>query len=153
MDIYNTKNFFKESSNELGRYNKNTINSPNPFVRYAHRNRIERAINYVAPRLRLGKVLDYGCGTGVFVNILNRIKSNSAFGYEPYLEERFKDGYCIYSNYEDVVKFAPYKTITLFEVIEHLSEKELEEFLLRCNEIISWGWGLFILMLRLKLDQ
>jgi 2-polyprenyl-3-methyl-5-hydroxy-6-metoxy-1,4-benzoquinol methylase len=141
MDTYNIKKFFKDGNDELGCYNRNTINSSNPFVRYAHRNRIERAINYVIPRLGIGKVLDYGCGTGVFVNALNRIKPNSAFGYEPYLEERFKSGDCIYSNYEDIVKFAPYKTITLFEVIEHLDENELEEFLSGCNEIMGGGGG------------
>jgi SAM-dependent methyltransferase len=144
MDTYDIKNFFKEVGDELGRYNKNTINSSNPFVRYAHRNRIERAIKYVIPRLELGKVLDYGCGTGVFVDALNRIKSNSAFGYEPYMEEGLKSGYCVYPNYQDIVKFAPFKTITLFEVIEHLNENELEEFLSRCNEIIEEGGGIVI---------
>jgi hypothetical protein len=33
MDVYNIKKYFKEGNDELGCYNKNTINSSNLFVR------------------------------------------------------------------------------------------------------------------------
>jgi hypothetical protein len=122
------------------RYEAHTIHSKNIFARYAHKNRIKRCIEYVMPFIDMGKVLDYGCGTGLFVSICNQIKSNSALGYEPFMQERYEIGAPVYSNWDDIIKHAPYKTITCFEVIEHLSHQKIENFLSRCNELLS-GWG------------
>ena len=121
----------------MSSYDAETINSPNPFARYAHRNRIKRSLAYVIPRIRLGRVLDYGCGSGVFISRLNGLKPYSAVGYEPFLRERTQRDLPIYSNYEEALSFGPYHTVTLFETIEHLSKSEVDEFLLRCDEALD----------------
>jgi 16S rRNA G1207 methylase RsmC len=71
----NIKNEYdKINEREEHRYDALTINSPNLFARYAHRNRIKKGLRYVIPRLELGNILDYGCGSGVFVSEINKIK-------------------------------------------------------------------------------
>ena len=121
----------------MSRYDAQTINSPNPFARFAHRNRIKRSLEYTIPRTKLGKILDYGCGSGVLVSRLNKIKSDSAVGYEPYMRERTQQNLPIYSDYQDALRLGPYHTVTLFETIEHLTRDELEEFLQRCTEVLD----------------
>jgi SAM-dependent methyltransferase len=135
---YNVKKFIENHVTEIEgnrKYENHTINSPNPLARYAHRSRIKRCVEYIVPRLKIGNVLDYGCGTGVFISVLNNIKPNSAFGYEPFMIERFEKNIPIYSEYNDVLKFMPFSTVTIFEVIEHLSNDKLDEFLLRCDKL------------------
>ena len=65
-------------------YDDRTINSPDFFARYAHRNRLKKCLKKVVPRLDLGKVLDYGCGTGVFLSELLKIKPDCVIGYEAF---------------------------------------------------------------------
>jgi 2-polyprenyl-3-methyl-5-hydroxy-6-metoxy-1,4-benzoquinol methylase len=122
-------------------YENYTINSNNPLARFSHRTRIKKSIAYILPRLELGNVLDYGCGTGVILSILNKIKSNSTIGYEPFHTEKFERNSPVYSNFDDVLKFAPYKTVIVFEVLEHLSISSTDEFLSRCDELLGGGGG------------
>jgi 2-polyprenyl-3-methyl-5-hydroxy-6-metoxy-1,4-benzoquinol methylase len=119
-------------------YDNRTINSSNPFVGFAHRSRYKKMIKYLTPRLELGKVLDYGCGTGVLISELNNIKPDCCVGYEPFFTTEYcKDNLPIYSDYNDIQKNAPYKTITICEVMEHLQWTELAKILLRFDEILS----------------
>jgi hypothetical protein len=127
-----------------GSYDNATINSPNPFVRFAHRNRIRQCIKYISPRLKIidtdvhfGGVLDYGCGTGALVSMLNTHSPGSTIGYEPFKQERFSEHLPVYCEYNDIKRRSPFHTITLFEVIEHLNDAGLDEFLVRCNELLS----------------
>ncbi|GHV06876.1 hypothetical protein FACS189485_16160 [Spirochaetia bacterium] len=124
-------------------YEKNTVNSPNPFARLSHRNRVKKCVTFIVPRLELGKVLDYGCGTGLFVSILNSIKPGIAIGYEPYITEKFERDAKIFSSFDDILSLKPFFTITLFEVIEHLSNSSLEEFLTRSTGLLGGG-GIYV---------
>ena len=121
----------------MGSYDDNTINSVNPLARFAHRTRVKKSIRYAKAMIENGKILDYGCGSGVFIQNINEIKQNIAYGYEPFMDERKGDGLPIYKDFDSLKQYKPYSTITLFETIEHLSDEELQTFLSRSDEILS----------------
>jgi hypothetical protein len=77
---------------ETSNYDQQTINSRNPLARYAHRTRVKRSVQLATPRVGLGKIMDYGCGSGVFLSKMNSIREGAAVGYEPYMTERAVDG-------------------------------------------------------------
>jgi 2-polyprenyl-3-methyl-5-hydroxy-6-metoxy-1,4-benzoquinol methylase len=118
-------------------YDDNTINSTNFFVRYTHRNRLKKCLKLVGPRLELGKILDYGCGSGIFISKLNKMKHGFAYGYEPFMVDKYENNLPIYKKLDEILIFAPYKTITIFEVMEHLQWVELTKILERCSEMLS----------------
>jgi 2-polyprenyl-3-methyl-5-hydroxy-6-metoxy-1,4-benzoquinol methylase len=125
-------------------YNLQTVDSKNPLARYAHRNRIQQSIALTLPKLASGKVLDYGCGSGVFVAALLKLKPGSAVGYEPYMQERVSRDLPIYKEILDVKKLGPYSLVSLFETIEHLSNAELDDFLNLCESLLPPSGGILI---------
>jgi 2-polyprenyl-3-methyl-5-hydroxy-6-metoxy-1,4-benzoquinol methylase len=138
VHIYFSKKPEIENSEQ---YERATVQSSNPLVRIAHRSRIKKCVELAAPRLEIGKVLDYGCGTGLLVSILNKIKPGCAVGYEPFRTERFEKDTSVFSQYADIERRAPYSTITLFEVIEHLNNESIKEFLDRSEKLFNGGGG------------
>jgi 2-polyprenyl-3-methyl-5-hydroxy-6-metoxy-1,4-benzoquinol methylase len=152
---YTLQKILREHNTEaegVRRYDKHTIQSSNIFARYAHRNRIMRCINYVLPRLETGKILDYGCGTGVFISLLNRIKPNSAIGYEPFMKEKYTMNTIIYTDYNMILApTPPINTITIFEVIEHLGCKALNEFLIRADELLYKNSGVIFVSVPIEI--
>jgi SAM-dependent methyltransferase len=129
---------------ETSNYDQQTINSRNPLARYAHRTRVKRSVQLATPRVGLGKIMDYGCGSGVFVSKMNSIREGAAVGYEPYMTERAVDGLPIYADFVEVERHGPYHTVTLFETIEHLTDSELDEFLERCGTVLVPGGVILI---------
>ncbi|MBC7957619.1 MAG: methyltransferase domain-containing protein [Cytophagales bacterium] len=125
-------------------YDKQTVDSPNPLARYAHRSRIKNSVRLALSRLSGGKVLDYGCGSGVFISTLNSLRPQCAVGYEPYMADRRSDALPIYSRIGDVEATGPFSLITLFETIEHLSEQETTAFLRTCDRVLSPAGGVLV---------
>ena len=125
-------------------YDACTINSTNPFARYAHRMRVKRSVDIAESRVDVGKILDYGCGSGVFIAEMLSKKSNCAIGYEPYMEDRVCDDLPIFKSLQDVKKMGPYATVTLFETAEHLASNELEDFLSMCQQLLTSAGGILI---------
>ena len=82
-------------------YDDGTINSSNIFARFSHRKRIDKILRQVSERLDFGKVLDFGCGSGVLVSKLNEMKADCAIGYEPFMTIRHKEDLPIYVDYAD----------------------------------------------------
>lgn len=121
----------------MSEYDAATINSPNPLARYAHRTRVRRSLGYVRARLDGGRVLDYGCGSGVMVAALVDERPGCAVGYEPFMAERCRPGLPIYATREELRREGPFATVTLFETIEHLSDDELGVFLADCQELLA----------------
>jgi trans-aconitate methyltransferase len=78
----------QEKSEHMANYDAQTMNAPNPLVRFAPRNRIRRSLALAPPRLGSGKLLDYGCGSGVFVSEVIARHPGCAVGYEPFMIER-----------------------------------------------------------------
>lgn len=116
-------------------YSRQTVDSINPLARFAHRNRIQKSISLALAIPCSGRVLDYGCGSGVFLSALLELKY-VAVGYEPFMQERIRKDLPIYKEFTDVMELGPYNLITLFETIEHLSNTELEDFLDRCESLL-----------------
>jgi SAM-dependent methyltransferase len=118
-------------------YEKQTLNTPNPIARYAHRNRLKRVISLVISQPYIRKVLDYGCGSGAFIEAIQGKNGIKAFGFEPIMKERAGADSLIYSDFSSVNAEGPFDIVTIFETIEHLSDDELAEFLARADEILS----------------
>ncbi|MFM6254022.1 MAG: hypothetical protein ACKPEQ_33585, partial [Dolichospermum sp.] len=72
-------------------YDSNTINAANPIARYSHRNRLSRGISLVTSQTGVRKLLDYGCGTGAFINAIQGVNDIVAIGYEPFMTEYKSD--------------------------------------------------------------
>jgi len=120
-------------------YDDRTINSPNIFARYSHRKRIANVLRQVSKRLDFGKILDYGCGSGVLISELNEMKANCAIGYEPFLSawHGHKEGLPIYVDYADVLANAPYATITILEVLEHVGWDKMSNVFDNFRELLT----------------
>ena len=128
----------------MSNYDAATINSPNPLARYAHRTRVRRSLEYVRQLLPHGKVLDYGCGSGVMIAALIDEKPGCAVGYEPFMSERCRPGLPIYAAMDEVRAHGPFATVTLFETIEHLSDEELDQFLADCDKVLDPSGSILI---------
>ena len=126
-------------------YSRQTVDSLNPLARYAHRNRLKKSLELVLSKLTSEKILDYGCGSGLFVSALLELKQDiAAIGYEPFMAERCNDDLTIYKEFNDVMESGPYSIVTLFETIEHLSDAELDLFLARCKSLLLPSGGVLI---------
>lgn len=125
-------------------YDRQTVNSPNPLARYAHRSRIRKSIELALSKLSQGRVLDYGCGSGVFVEAMLAARPGSAVGYEPFMTERVDRALPIYSRIEDIDGMGPFALVTLFETIEHLSDDETARFLTTCQRVLSVDGGVLV---------
>lgn len=113
----------------MSSYDDETINARNPLARYAHRNRVERSVALAQPLLGTagGRLLDYGCGSGVFVARMSQLGAECV-GYEPHMAERNRGSLPVFSSLADIETRAPYRLITLFETIEHLTDDETGAF-------------------------
>lgn len=120
----------------MSNYDAETINSRNPIARYAHRNRVERSVSLALPLLDDmkasgggGRLLDFGCGSGVFVARISALRPLSAFGFEPFMTERTQTALPIATTMAGAEANGPYSLVTLLETIEHLTDLELQSFL------------------------
>jgi hypothetical protein len=128
-------------------YDRQTIDSPNPIARYAHRSRIRKSLRIALSKLSTPsrqRVLDYGCGSGVFISELNTVRPDCAVGYEPFMADRTSPALPIYSRIEDIESMGPFSLVTLFETIEHLSEEETTRFLGTCDKLLTKAGGVLL---------
>lgn len=134
-----------EQKNNNTVYDSATINSKNPIVRLAHRSRIKKGYDIVRPRLAAGKFLDYGCGTGILLDRIQQYHhTGGVYGYEPFLKERCAEDLSVFSDYNEIKKLAPFATITVFEVFEHLQWKEISMILDRFKDILEKDGRIYI---------
>jgi 2-polyprenyl-3-methyl-5-hydroxy-6-metoxy-1,4-benzoquinol methylase len=125
-------------------YAQQTIDAPNPVVRYAHRNRLRRSLRLALPRLGTANLLDFGCGSGAFIaEVLSR-HPGRAVGYEPHMTERVESDLPILARVEEVETAGPYSIVTLFETIEHLTPSELGGFTDLCDRILPRDGGILM---------
>lgn len=125
-------------------YDQQTVNSPNPLARYAHRNRLKKSIDLALAKCRDGVILDYGCGSGHFIAEMLRHRPGAAVGYEPYMTERAAGGLPIHRTLDELMDLGPFSMVTLFETIEHLHQEELVDFLSTCDRILGPDGGILI---------
>lgn len=129
----------------MGSYDAETINAANPLARFAHRNRVKRSIALAVERMgESGKLLDYGCGSGVFVRAMLAMRDGCAVGYEPFMSERTAAGLPIYQSLDEAAAHGPFALITLFETLEHLGDRQIDEFLAACDRLLLPGGSILI---------
>ena len=113
-------------------YEKQTVDSPNPIARFAHRTRLKKSKRLLKPFLQESAVLlDYGCGQGKFLHdIAIDIKEEKPgvvlLGYDPYMNANYDDFRIV----SDPAAIAPQSVtiLTCLEVCEHLTDAETQEF-------------------------
>ena len=104
---------------------KGIVNSLYHYVRqYTLLKKLKLVLRYSNP----GNILDYGCGTGAFLEVCKKSKWN-IYGIEPDPDAREiakkRIGIDPYSNQEDLAVMVPnihFDTITLWHVLEHIPD-------------------------------
>jgi len=65
------------------------------------------------------------------------MKADCAIGYEPFMTRRHKEDLPIYVDYADILANAPYSTITILEVLEHVGWDEMSNIFAKFNELLA----------------
>ncbi len=103
-----------------------------------------RSIKYALEKVSLGKILDYGCGSGTFLTEILAVHPEHAVGFEPYMDERHTDHLPIYKTLAEASAHGPFGMITLFETLEHLEPEEIDQFLKECSDNLVDGGGVLV---------
>src|SRR5690349_17074851 len=108
-------------------YSKQTSASPNPLARFSHSKRYDLSTQWTLRHLpKGGRLLDYGCGTGVLLNrVLESDPTAKVYGFEPYMSP--KGPFPVFRTAAECAR-ERYDVITSFEVLEHLRAPQTEEF-------------------------
>jgi SAM-dependent methyltransferase len=117
-------------------YQNQTFNTPNPIARFAHRTRLRRSLQYASDLLpKDGRVLDFGCGTGDFLNALGEIREDAELvGFEPYLRGPVEN----FRRVADMayIEDASIDLLCCFEVLEHLSDEDVADFIAQGRRVL-----------------
>ena len=110
-------------------YSAQTLETPNPVARYAHRQRYKVSFDRVTSDVRPGgTVLDYGCGQGDFLNALADLRPDLALlGFDPESDHQ-PDRYAAVRSMDEVPDGAV-DLVCCFETLEHLYDDEIRTFL------------------------
>jgi SAM-dependent methyltransferase len=109
-------------------YAEQTLDSPNPITRFAHRSRYRISLD-LSDRLLPpgGLMVDFGAGEGAFLDKLGRRRPDAQLlAIEPYMELRFP-------NIRQVARLSDVEPGSVdliggFEVLEHVSDEDLTSF-------------------------
>ncbi len=118
-------------------YDRQTINSPNPLARYAHRSRVARSVALADKDLpQSGVVVDFGAGTGLFLSTLGDKRADATlYAIEPYMPAA-SDPRIHYIPDFDKLTVSP-DLITAFETCEHLSDADAVRFLSNARDALK----------------
>jgi 2-polyprenyl-3-methyl-5-hydroxy-6-metoxy-1,4-benzoquinol methylase len=126
-------------------YARQTLDSPNPLARFAHRRRLRKSLSLAARLVGHGdRVLDYGCGSGAFLLALRQLSNVRAYGFEPFMNERVSTEINVVPTLDLLPPGAQFRLITMLEVIEHLSDEELDFVLGFASQALCPGGSLLI---------
>lgn len=118
-------------------YAQQTIESPNPIARFAHKSRVNKSIDYTSVILPdFGSVLDFGSGEGYFLKMLSQKKPQAKlYGYDPYKPR----GCSEFTQINDLehLDSSSLDVITAFEVCEHLFETEIHHFMEQATRLLK----------------
>jgi len=126
------------------RYDRNTINSPNPLVRYSHRKRISVAIDLARQFASDGaRVIDFGAGPGLFLHRLGQSRPDlKLMGYDLFVEPGYP-GLTYVKSFGEVAS-ASIDVMTAFEVCEHLYDHEVAEMMQEAKRVLKPGGTLIV---------
>lgn len=121
---------------EASPYGSRTYRSSNYLRRFAHSSRFGICVDLVVKHCRPnGKVLDYGCGDGHFLNLLPR--NLRAVGYDPMPNKTLVSEATIYRTISNISE--KFDCITCFEVMEHLDNSQQEEVFSDAKRLLESG--------------
>lgn len=121
-------------------YESQTVNTPNPLARSAHRARLSRSVSTVVAHAPSGgAVVDFGAGTGLFLRMLEARRPDLELtAVEPHMEMA---GFSRNLSSLGLVREASQDVVTAFEVCEHLTDDELVRFLMDARRVLKQdGW-------------
>lgn len=125
-------------------YLRQTLESPNPLSRFAHKARHGVALDIASKRLRQGgSLLDYGCGPGMFLSKLKVLRPDAKlFGHDirPAVESNAQ-----FTFIPDLQAIADHSIdmLTSFDVLEHMFDDEREALWAEVKRVLVPG-GHFI---------
>jgi len=118
-------------------YARQTLETPNPVARFAHRRRYAFSLQFTSRAAAHGaRVLDYGCGEGDFLKLLSVQRPDlDLIGYDPYSQHEGGQ----YQKIERVtaIEGKSIDILTCFETLEHLREDEITQFLVDVDALLS----------------
>lgn len=118
-------------------YSRQTLETPNPIARFAHRKRYELSIEQAVGFLGSDKVLlDFGCGKGDFLNKISELKPNSKLlGFDP--ESGHASSKYNIVNSMDHVESNSVDVFCSFETLEHLYDDERHLLYSEANRVLK----------------
>jgi 2-polyprenyl-3-methyl-5-hydroxy-6-metoxy-1,4-benzoquinol methylase len=118
-------------------YEEQTVKSGNPLARFAHRTRMNMAIDLVTNLCaNSGTVVDFGAGPGLFLHTLGEARPDvTLVGHDPYMAPTFPE--VKYAETLDNVPARSVDVLTAFEVCEHLYANELDTLLQDASRILK----------------
>ena len=119
-------------------YGDYTYNARNPLQRFSHRRRFKNSVAAIPINDNV-RLLDFGCGDGLFLNRLQNVLDGKSFlmGYEPFMPPMPDNAVTITASWEEVVEKAPFHYITCFEVLEHFDENLQRETLKKISQLLD----------------
>ena len=110
-------------------YDRQTVNTPNPLARFAHRSRVAKSVALADKYLpQKGVVVDFGAGTGLFLSTLGDKRPDATlFAIEPFMPPATDSRIRYIPNLKSL-NLNP-DVISAFEVCEHLTDAETEQFI------------------------
>jgi SAM-dependent methyltransferase len=125
-------------------YAAQTLDTPNPIARYAHRQRYKASFDRVTGEVRDGgTVFDYGCGQGDFLNTLADLRPDlTLIGFDPESGHEAER----YAPVADpaTVEPASVDLVCCFETLEHLYDDEIASFLDTADRVLVLGGEIVI---------
>jgi 2-polyprenyl-3-methyl-5-hydroxy-6-metoxy-1,4-benzoquinol methylase len=125
-------------------YAEQTLDSPNPITRFAHRSRYRISLD-LADRLlpQGGLMVDFGAGEGAFLNkFAQRRPDARLLAIEPYMELRYPG----IDQVAQLAEVAPGSVdlVGVFEVLEHVSDADLASFFRDAVRALKPGGALLV---------
>jgi SAM-dependent methyltransferase len=119
-------------------YEKQTVDSPNPLARFAHRARIERSLSVIDDNLgQGGSYADFGAGTGLLLAELEKKRPDATlFGIEPF-QTPYLGAKAVYVPDLAALPDSSLDAVSAFEVCEHMYEDEVVEFLNESKRVLA----------------
>jgi hypothetical protein len=119
-------------------YEMQTLEHPNPVVRYAHRARYRNSLD-LAKRLlpHNGTILDFGAGQGEFLHRLAGIRPDvRRIAIEPYMKPKYL-GIATHHTME-AVETESIDLVCSFETLEHTSEQQIDYFISETKRVCCY---------------
>ena len=118
-------------------YREQTLDTPNPIARFAHRQRARLSLDRVAREVREGAtVLDYGCGDGAFLNTLAARRPDlRLLGFDPE-SDHVPDEYTSVTDTGSVPD-GTVAVVCCFETLEHLYDHEIDTFVAEARRVLA----------------